>query len=173
MTRVNKEELDQEMETENIDTWNDTLYKSDSKGKRVILANLTNSTWRVDYNDGTFVTGPENYLIVRRDGVKSISVLDNKKNIIHTVPVKDNWFICRKISLTRNFAKPGKPKQRDIELVQEYTFKNPKRAFALLTKGNYCYVWDDGDVDELDGFAKHTPYTQAKIAPLRDGESWE
>jgi len=162
MTKVDRKELAEEMKMENIETWNKTLYKTDSKGKRLLLANLTNATWRVVYNDGKSVDGPKGYGKLKRKNVKSISVITEDGKVLFTIPVKDDWFIIRKISLTRAL----------VGATEEYTFQQPKRCIVLVTKGNCTYVWDDGDIDELDGFGDSSPYRKENIGVLVEGESW-
>jgi len=151
-------------------TWNPVLYKADKNGERIQIADLGQATWRVIYNDGKAVDGPKGYADLARKNVKSISVIDVNKKVLHTIDVKKDKFIIRLISLTMNFARPGKIDRELGQRVGNHGFTNPKRCFLLATPGEHCYVWDDGDIDQLDEWGDHTPYTAAKVGVLVKGE---
>ena len=154
MTHVEWSELTKEIDDK--PTWNRTLYKIEKVGKkfkRVQTVDIAKSLWRVVYNDGSHVDEIPNdkgYLTLKRKDVKSISVVLNGK-VIHTVQVKDDWFAIRRKNLSHQI--PELVGQAD-----EFRVDNPKRAFVLATHDLIAYVWDDGDIDELDDFGDQAPY---------------
>jgi len=146
MTHVNWHELTKEIDDK--PEWNKTLYKKKTM-------DFAQATWRIVYKDGSHVDGSNKpnddaYLHVKRTGVKSISVIYEGK-AIHTVQVKDDWFAIRRKNLGRFMS-------QFVGTDEEFTIKNPKRAFILATHGAIAYVWDDGDIDELDDFGDQAPY---------------
>jgi len=150
MSKVKWVELSKEID--DTPKWLKELYKTEiiSKKKfRVKKHNLAIDTWRVLYNDGSHIDGPKGYGDLKRKGVKSISVLSNNKPI-HTVQVKDDFFVIRLRNLIRGLAGEGEDSL--------FGHLDPKRCFVLATKGNIAFVWDDGDIDELKDWGDQEPY---------------
>ena len=146
MTHIDWDELTKEIDDK--PTWNAELYK-------LKTMDFANATWRIVYKDGSHVDGSNKpnddaYLHVKRKGVKSISVIYDGKPI-HTVQVNDDWFAIRRKNLAHR-VNDGR-KEED-----QATVENPKRGFVLATHGLIAYVWDDGDIDELDDFGDQAPY---------------
>ena len=154
MTHVNWDKLSKEIDDKK--TWNVDLYKLETIKKikhRVKSIDITKALWRIVYDDGSHVDeipGDSEYLKLKRKDVKSISVVYSGK-VIHTVQIKDNWFAIRRKSLVHGV-------QELFGTNEEFTFSNPKRVFVLATHGNVSYIWDDGDIDELDDFGDQAPY---------------
>jgi len=168
MTKVKWKELSKEME--NIKPWVETLHKETqipnplyknpdfpdepkTIPKRVQLTDLGKASWRVIYNDGTIIDDNHkeapngNYDKIPRTNVKSIGIVDEGGTVLHTVQVKnDKFLICM-----RNLIRPFRDNQ---------TFQNPKRCFILATDGTIDFIWDDGDIDELDQWGDKEPYTK-------------
>ena len=151
MTHVDWDELSREIDDK--PTWNAELYK-----KKIM--DFAKATWRIVYKDGSHIDGSNKpnddaYLHVKRTGVKSISVIYDGKPI-HTVQVKDDWFAIRRKNLGRFMANlVGTP--------DEFSIDNPKRGFILATHDGVSYVWDDGDIDELDDFGDQAPYLPLEL----------
>lgn len=148
MTKVKWADLKKAIQ--NKEAWANEMYK-EKKGKRVKLTDLGFSKWQVLYNDGSTVTddfnsGTSLYKDIKRQGVKSISILDNNGKILHTVQVvNDKFLICLRNSVR---ARDG------------VSFGDPKRLVILATEGEYDFVWDDGDIDELTQWGDEEPYTK-------------
>ena len=137
-------------EIDNKKVWNDDLYK-EKDGKRIQLTNFKDAKWRVIYKDGSVVDddGKGNYAKLKRSGVKSIGIVDGSGTVLHTVQVvNDKFLICLRNTVRGNRDNVG--------------FDNPKRCFILATEGKQDFVWDDGDIDELDQFGDQEPYTKPK-----------
>ena len=147
MTKHNWEKLTKEIDDK--PKWNVELYKEK-------IHDFAFAYWRVIYNDGTVVDGPPvKYPDLQRTNVKSISVvIDNKA--LHTVQVKDDFFLIRRRNLSREIGVDPEDEVRPFGMI------DPKRCIVLATKGNIAWVWDDGDIDELSDWGDQSPYRKPK-----------
>ena len=126
--------------------WNKMLFKK-------IVTDLGEATWRIVYNNGSHVEGPDGYPEIKRTGIKSASVVINGKALYTMQIVNDKMGITR-----RNLARPFDP---DLN----FPFDAPKRAFIIATQGKIAWIWDDGDIDELEQFGDHEPYSKPDWRP--------
>jgi len=148
LTKVNWTKLSEEID--NKPTWNKILYKTDKTGKRVRIPNFINATWRVSYNDGSYVDGPKDYGKLNRKDIDSISIVIGDK-ILHTVKVVDDQFVIRLRNAALGFGGAG-------DDGGNFSIADPKRVFILSTVGKVDFVWDDGDIDELPNWGDQEPY---------------
>ena len=118
--------------------------------------NLANARCRVMYNDSSIQDDLGlNYKNLKRVDMKSVTVIADGKPI-YTLQIINNKLIYRIRNLAQGIAGNGK-----------FSFAEPKRCFILATEGKIVFVWDDGDIDELNDWEVNEPYTKP---PLLDEE---
>jgi len=100
--------------------------------------------WRVMYNDGSVEDDPKKYKDLKREDVKSVTILKNSVPI-DTLNVKDNKFLIRR----RTVAKGMIP-----------SFDGSKICWITATNGEQHFVWEDGKIEKKKNWGKKEPYTK-------------
>ena len=108
--------------------------------------NFTDAYVQVVNKDGTIIEPlSKNYEGLDRSSIKEVNVI-NKGETIYTLPIKGNRLIYRKRSIVR-------PNDGG-----DFTFKNPKRAIILETKGKIVFVWDSKEIKEIKKYGDIVQY---------------
>ena len=116
--------------------------------------NLTDAYVRIMYNDSSMVEPlSKNYNGLKRDDMKSATIISKDGKPLYTLPIKNNKLIYRK----RNLALQD----------NSISFENPKRCIILATEGKIVFFWDSEEIVEFKEWQKNEPYTKPE---LRDDE---